>query len=132
MSAGPPEPTDADYREAAALRAALRRFMRTSEEVARRHGLTPQRYLLLVMIRAPLGEVATVGELAGRMRLAQGAVSDLVARAERAGLLGRRPLADGRSLGLELTPEGARRLAGAVAELGPERAALRAALSPRA
>ena len=44
------------YRQAAELRASLRRFMRRSEEVAARHGLTPQRHLLLLMIKgAPDG-----------------------------------------------------------------------------
>ena len=42
--------------EVAEFRAALRRFLRQSEKVARSYGLTPQRYLLLLMIKgAPDG-----------------------------------------------------------------------------
>jgi len=39
----------ADYAEAAEFRASLRRFLRRSEEISRRHGLTPRQYLLLLM-----------------------------------------------------------------------------------
>lgn len=35
----------------AEFRSALRHFMRLSEKVARQSGLTPQRYMLLMMIR---------------------------------------------------------------------------------
>ena len=42
--------------EVAEFREALRRFLRQSERVARQSGLTPQRHLLLLMIRgAPDG-----------------------------------------------------------------------------
>jgi DNA-binding MarR family transcriptional regulator len=69
---------------AAELRASLRRFFRTSERVARRAGLTPQRYLLLLLVKGmPDGsERATVGELTKRLQLAQGTVTELVQRAE--------------------------------------------------
>jgi small ligand-binding sensory domain FIST len=49
-------PRSEDYQRAAELRSALRRFLRVSEQTARRSGLTPQRYLLLLMIKgAPDG-----------------------------------------------------------------------------
>ena len=69
-----------DYREAAALREGLRRFLRRSEEIAAANGLTPQRQLLLLLIKgAPDGsERATVTDLADRMQLAQNTVTDLV------------------------------------------------------
>ena len=41
-----------DIREAAELRASLRKFLRASERVAREEGLTPSRYLLLLMIQS--------------------------------------------------------------------------------
>ena len=54
----------------AAFRAVIRSFLRTSERLAREHGLTPRRHLLLLMIKgAPDGsEQSTVTELAERLR----------------------------------------------------------------
>ena len=85
----------ADYQRAAALRAAVRQFLRRGEHVARAAGLTPQRHALLLMIKgAPDGgERATVTELSERLQLAQNTVTDLVARSEAAGLLEREPRA---------------------------------------
>ena len=40
-----------DYRAAAALRTAVRAFLHRGEQAARRAGLTPQRQLLLLMIK---------------------------------------------------------------------------------
>ncbi|MDX6469966.1 MAG: hypothetical protein QOF75_1769, partial [Gaiellaceae bacterium] len=39
----------------AEFRTALRRFLRRSERIARQSGLTPQRYLLLLMIKGAAG-----------------------------------------------------------------------------
>ena len=49
----------------AEFRAALRRFLRTTERNAQAAGLTPQRYLLLLMIKgaSDLSEQSTVTEL---------------------------------------------------------------------
>ena len=113
-----------DYRAAAALRAAVRAFLHRGEQAARHAGLTPQRQLLLLMIKgAPDGtERATVTELAGRMRLAQHTVTELAGRAEAAGLVAREGSDDdGRVVRLRLTPEGERRLAATVAELREDR-----------
>lgn len=113
-----------DYRAAAALRAAVRAFLHRGEQAARHAGLTPQRQLLLLMIKgAPDGtERATVTELAGRMRLAQHTVTELAGRAEAAGLVAREGSEDdGRVVRLRLTPEGERRLAATVAELREDR-----------
>jgi DNA-binding MarR family transcriptional regulator len=120
-------PRPDEYRRAAELRAAVRQFLRTSEQTARRHRLTPQRYTLLLMIKgAPDGsERSTVTELSERLQLAQSTVTELVRRAEGVGLIEREPSPrDGRVAYLRLTPEGERRLTGAVAELGPERTRL--------
>ena len=103
-----------DVINVAAFRGALRRFLRRSEQIARKSGLTPQRHLLLLMIKgAPDGsERATVTELADRLQLAQSSVTELVRRAEEVGLLTREPSPDdGRVAHLHLTPEGERRLA---------------------
>jgi DNA-binding MarR family transcriptional regulator len=114
---------------AAEFRAALRRFLRRSERIARSSGLTPQRYLLLLMIKgAPNGsQQSTVTELAERLQLAQSTVTELVRRAEEVGLVERETSSlDGRVAHLRLSEEGERRLAQAVAGLTGERAALRA------
>src|SRR6058998_2604160 len=81
----------ADVIAVADFRAALRRFLRRSERIARQSGLTPQRYLLLLMVKgAPEGrEQSTVTELADRLQLAQSTVTELVSRAEDAGLITR-------------------------------------------
>lgn len=113
-----------DYRAAAALRAAVRAFLHRGEQAARHAGLTPQRQLLLLMIKgAPDGsERASVTELAGRMKLAQHTVTELATRAEAAGLVAREGSEDdGRVVRLRLTDEGERRLAATVAELREDR-----------
>jgi len=98
----------------AEFRAALRQFLRITERNARGAGLTPQRYLLLLMIKgAPdHSERSTVTELSERLQLAQSTVTELVRRAEEIGLIAReRSAVDGRIAHLRLTPEGERRLA---------------------
>jgi DNA-binding MarR family transcriptional regulator len=116
--------SSADYQEAAELRSVLRRFLRRSEEIARRHELTPRQYLLLLMIKAreDSPEQSTITELVERLALTQSTITELVQRAEEAGLVARRPSPnDGRVTYLSLTPVGAERLRGAFEELGPER-----------
>jgi len=116
----------------AQFRAGLRRFLRRSERVARSSGLTPQRYLLLLMIKgAPEGdEQSTVTELAERLQLAQSTVTELVSRAEEVGLIGREQSAsDGRVAHLRLTAEGERRLERAFTDLAAERRELREAFA---
>src|SRR5918911_4863266 len=111
----------------AEFRASLRRFLRRAEQNARRAGLTPQRYLLLLMIKgAPdHSEQSTVTELADRLQLAQSTVTELVRRAEETGLVEReRSSVDGRIAHLRLTEEGERRLAAAFMTNESEREAL--------
>lgn len=123
-----PEPVSlSDYQAVADLRAALRKFLRVSEQAARRHGLTQQRYLLLLMIKgAPDGgQRSTVTALSERLQLAQSTVTELVARAETAGLVARDPSTDdGRVVYFSLTPEGERRLEALVRDLRIERRTL--------
>jgi DNA-binding MarR family transcriptional regulator len=116
-----------EYQAVAELRAALRKFLRVSERAARRHGLTQQRYLLLLMIKgaADGSQRSTVTTLAERLQLAQSTVTEHVARAEEAGLVTRDPSSDdGRVVFFSLTPEGERRLAALVQDLRTERASL--------
>jgi DNA-binding MarR family transcriptional regulator len=124
-------PTD-EIAGVAEFRASLRQFLRRSERVARSSGLTPQRYLLLLMIKgaADGSERSTVTELAKRLQLAQSTVTELVRRAEEAGLVGREQSAtDGRVAHLHLTVEGERRLMAAFTELDIERRQLREAFA---
>jgi len=103
-----------DVIDVADFRAALRSFLRQSERVARQSGLTPQRYLLLLMIKgAPDGtQCATVSDLVERLELAQSTVTELVKRAEAIGLVAREDSdRDGRVARLRLTDEGERKLA---------------------
>lgn len=76
---------------------------------------------------APDGsEQSTVTELADRLQLAQSTVTELVRRAEEAGLIEREQSArDGRVAHLRLTAEGERRLAKTHTDLESERRALR-------
>ena len=118
--------------EVAEFREALRRFMRQSERVARQSGLTPQRYLLLLMIKGARdgSEQSTVTELADRLQLAQSTVTELVSRAEEAGLVEReQSQSDARVAHLRLTAEGEHRLEQSFTALGTERAQLREALA---
>src|SRR5436190_13673932 len=120
-----------DYATAAEFRSLLRRFLRRSEEVSRRHGLTPRQYLLLLMIKASeeAPEPATISQLVERLALTQSTVTELVQRAEEAGLVARRASPDdGRVAHLSLTPVGANRFHQAYEELGPERARLAQAI----
>jgi DNA-binding MarR family transcriptional regulator len=116
----------------AAFRAALRGFLHESERIARANGLTPQRHLLLLMIKgAPDGsEQTTVSELTDRLKLAQSTVTELVSRAEKAGLVEReRSGVDLRVAHLRLTDEGECRLARVFTHLGVEREQLRRAFA---
>src|SRR5206468_4457122 len=111
----------------AEFRASLRRFLRRSERNARGAGLTPQRYLLLLMIKgaADHSEQSTVTELAERLQLAQSTVTELVRRAEETGLVEReRSPADGRIAHLRLTADGERRLTESFTSNENERRAL--------
>jgi DNA-binding MarR family transcriptional regulator len=102
----------------------LRQFSRATEEMARRHGLTPQQYRLMIMIKgAPDGkQMATVGQLQEQLRLAQSSVTGLVDRADAAGLVTRRDaIEDARRTEVRLTTDGEHRLSAAIAELGRER-----------
>src|SRR5690242_1507727 len=109
---GPPD-VEAELERTAAFRTELRRFLHRTVAVTAEAGLTPQRYDLLLMIKtaANRAEPATVGSLCRDLDLQQTAVTELVKRAEEAGLVAReRSRDDGRVYELGLTDEGERRL----------------------
>jgi DNA-binding MarR family transcriptional regulator len=126
-----------DFIQVAEFRAVLQHFSREIDRVTSRHGLTPQRYLLLLMIKgAPDGsQRTTVTELSRRLQLAQHTVTELVARTVRAGLVQRTAsVQDRRMVHLSLTAKGERSLAQSFTDLVSEGRALRALVvrtSPR-
>lgn len=98
---------------AARFRTELRRFLRATESVTSREGLTPERYDLLLMIHAARvgGETVTVTTLRDALQLPQQGVTELVKRAVQAGLVDRTQSAeDGRVYHLALTAEAELRL----------------------
>jgi DNA-binding MarR family transcriptional regulator len=120
---------EVELRRAAAFRSALRRFLARTDEVAGVAGLTSQRYDLLLAVKSGAGETSTMTELAGRLSLRQTAVTELVKRAEEAGLIERSTsVADGRVSVLALTAEGERRLMRAFVGLREERRQLAEAM----
>ena len=121
----------ADELERAALfRSALRRFLARTEEVAAGAGLTSQRYDLLLAIKSGTGETSTVTELSKRLTLRQTAVTELVKRAEEAGLVERSASStDRRVCLLALSAEGERRLLEAFVSLRDDRRRLAQAMS---
>lgn len=121
---------EGELERAAVFRSALRRFLARTDELASAAGLTSQRYDLLLAIRTGSGATSTVTGLSERLSLRQTAVSELVKRAEEAGLVERsRSAADGRVSVLALTGEGERRLMTAFLDLREERRALAQAMS---
>jgi DNA-binding MarR family transcriptional regulator len=117
-------PTADEYRQAAELRAALRFYARRSEGIARRHGITPRQYHLLLMIKGSPGgaQRSTVTGIAEQLQLTQSSVTELVTRAQEAGLIRRvSSERDGRVVDLLLTPLAEEKLAAVVTEHGPDR-----------
>lgn len=118
-----PRALDAELERAAVYRTALRRFLQRTDAAAANAGLTSQRYDLLLQI-ASAGTLR-VTDLCERLELRQTAVTELVKRAEDAGLLEREPSSqDARSWVLQLTVEGEQRLMLAFDALREDRAAL--------
>jgi DNA-binding MarR family transcriptional regulator len=114
-----------EYQDAAALRAALRRFLRESESSAKETGLTVEQYELLLLIKTADGGAATVGGLHRSLARQQSGVTQLVRRVENLGLVSREVSSrDARVRFVRLTEEGERRLARTVAKLRKERGRL--------
>ena len=113
MNASVVELPEAEYRRLAHFRYQLRRFLRFSEEVTRRHGVTALQYQLLLQLRGfPAREWASIGELAERLQARHHGVVALVSRCEAMGLVRRAvSAADGRQVEVHLTAAGRRRVA---------------------
>src|SRR5690348_17640743 len=96
-----------DYEVLADLRYQLRRFLRTRELGARRAGIEPQQYLLLLQVRGLAGRrEATIGALAERLQISHHGVVQLVDRLVERGLVERRRGADRREVVVRLRRPG--------------------------
>jgi DNA-binding MarR family transcriptional regulator len=79
-----------EFEALAQFRYQLRRFLRFSEEVTRRQGVTPLQYQLMLQIKGfPGREWASVSELAERLQAKHHGVVSLISRCESAGLVAR-------------------------------------------
>lgn len=101
-----------DFESIAAFRYAIRRFLRFSEQAARREGITPQQHQLLLAIKGfPGRDHASVSELADRLQMRQHSMVGLIDRTESQGLVRREQgLADRRQVFIYLTPAGDEKL----------------------
>lgn len=100
--------TKEDFEALARFRFGIRRYLRFSEEIVRKLGLTPQQYQAMLALKGfPDREWATIGELADRLQLRHHTVVELVNRAQAQGLLKRVPHPeDARSVRVVLTRDG--------------------------
>lgn len=100
--------TEADVEAVAAFRYAIRRFLRFSEQAARRERITPQQHQLLLAIKGfPGRDFATVSELAHRLQMRQHSVVGLIDRTVRLSLVRReRGTEDRREVYIHITDKG--------------------------
>ena len=96
------------YEAIATFRYELRRYLRFSEEITRKVGLTPLQYLLLLQVKGyPGREWATIGELAERLQAQHHGVVALVTRCEQQKLATRKTSeTDRRQIEVHLLPKG--------------------------
>jgi DNA-binding MarR family transcriptional regulator len=97
-----------DFETLAQFRYALRRFLRFSEEVTRKGGVTPLQYQLMLQIKGfPGRDWANVAELAERLQAKHHGVVALISRCEEAGLVRRNASrGDKRRVEVQLTKHG--------------------------
>jgi DNA-binding MarR family transcriptional regulator len=97
-----------DFETLAEFRYALRRFLRFSEEVTRKSGVTPLQYQLMLQIKGfPGRDWANVAELAERLQAKHHGVVALISRCEEAGLVRRNASrGDKRRVEVQLTKKG--------------------------
>ena len=98
-----------EYEKLSALRYALRRFLKFSEEAAASVGLTPNQHQALLAIKGfPGRDYITNGELAERLQIKHHSAVGLANRLESQGLIIREQGdIDRRTVYLRLTPRGA-------------------------
>jgi DNA-binding MarR family transcriptional regulator len=104
----PSSPEPPDFQAMAELRYQIRRFLRFSENAARRAGIEPQQHQLLLAVRGlPAHLKPTVGVLAERMQLQHHSTVELIDRLVDRGFLCRlRATDDRRQVLVKLTGDG--------------------------
>lgn len=104
----PAELTTVEYRALAALRYRLRLFLHGGDAAARRAGLEPQQYLLMLAVRGlPAGVEPTIQALAGQLTLKHNSTVELIDRLEKHGYVRRsRSPEDRRRVLVSLLPRG--------------------------
>lgn len=102
--------TKKEFETLSEFRYRLRRFLRFSEQVTRKNGITPLQYLLLLHVKGfPGRNWATVGELANRLQAQHHGVVALISRCEKLGWVERRQgQTDRREVEIHLTADGER------------------------
>jgi DNA-binding MarR family transcriptional regulator len=110
MPVSPNAMTAAEFRALAEFRYRIRIFLNGSEQAARKAGLEPQQYALMLALRGlPLHVEPSIREMAERMQLRHHSVVELVDRLERRQFLRReRSRNDRRQVILHLTSRGER------------------------
>jgi DNA-binding MarR family transcriptional regulator len=105
--------TKKEYLALSSFRSALASFLRFSEYSARRAGVTPTQYLLLLHVCGSVGrDWSSVGEIAARLHASAHGTTALIGRCRLAGLVRkRRHVADARRVEVHLTARGRRMLA---------------------
>lgn len=121
----------ADFERLAHFRYGLRRFLRVSEEICRKQGLTPLQYQAMLQIAGVPGKNwVTVGELAERLQAQPHGVVSLVTRCEALGLLERRVgRSDRRQVEVHLTSKGLKEVQALAQQHQPELKMLQAEFS---
>ncbi|MGA2989260.1 MAG: helix-turn-helix domain-containing protein [Candidatus Korobacteraceae bacterium] len=99
-----------DYRALSAFRYCIRKFLRFSEEAARKAGIEPQHHQLMLAVKGlPEGTLATVGEIAERLQIQHHSSVELINRLAEQGLVQRkRAGGDRRQVLIFLTVRGER------------------------
>jgi DNA-binding MarR family transcriptional regulator len=116
MARSNPNPSAAltapDYEALAELRYQIRRFLRFSEEAARKAGIEARQHQLLLAVKGlPHTERPRIGVLAERLQIEPHSAVELANRLAKRGYVRRRRDADdGREVLLMLTPKGERSL----------------------
>lgn len=111
-----------DFECLSQFRYQLRCFLRHSEDICRRHGLTPLQYQLLLHLQGFRGRNwATVGELAERLQAKHHGTVALIDRCEQLALVERcQGREDRRQIEVNLTAKGAELVSQIAAEHQPE------------
>lgn len=121
--------SDTEYERLARFRHQIRQLFRHTELEASKHGISPQQYQMLLVIKGfPDRDWANISEIAERLQIRHNAVIGLVNRAETHGLVERHQDADRidrRTVHIMLTPKGEHILEAMVGALHEERQRVR-------